>query len=153
MTDFIVEDFDFDSVPDASEFRPFPTGAYRVKLVGKADSSEKDGVTKKFINVQAELLEIVETSAEENLPKAGDITGQRYYIFSGKDNGEFARSMLKKIAAPIGAAIGATGLQAFLQAISTETGGLQGVLVVKEKPNTYNGRTTMQNEFVNFTLD
>ena len=77
MTDFIVEDFDFDSVPDASEFRPFPTGAYRVKLVGKADSSEEDGVTKKFINVQAELLEIVETSAEENLPKAGDITGQR----------------------------------------------------------------------------
>lgn len=147
-----VQDFDFDSVPDAPDYRPFPTGAHRVRIVSKVVDVEAKGEkpANRYIAVSATYIEPVECDTD-NLPKAGDISQQRYYTFSGKDGGEFARSQLKRIAAPVCAAIGQSGLQAFLAATAEE--GLVGVLVVKEEPNEYQGKVTMQNKFLSFTLD
>lgn len=152
MTFDITEDFSFDDVQDNPEIRVFPTGAYRCKVTAKEDSKEKDGVTKRFVSVSFTVTEIKECHDEENTPKMGDTSIVRYYMWGGKDGGKFARGEFKKVAGPVGAAIGNANYSAIMAALDKESGGLEADVVMKRETGTYNGAPTENQKIITFNL-
>lgn len=96
-------DSTLDDLEDLPSFEPYPAGAHRVLATMEA----KDIGGKPCVELSFKLLETMELadpSAKE--PKAGDTANTLYML----DN-EYGRGNLKKVAIPLGTALGVTSIR------------------------------------------
>lgn len=101
-------DATLDDLEDLPEFKPFPIGAHKVLVsLDLKKVNDKEGVE---LDMKAiETLELADTS--DTPLKAGDSTSILFFL----DN-EFGRGNLKKVATPLGEALGVSKLREVIEA-------------------------------------
>jgi len=121
-------DATLDDLEDLPSFQPFSAGAHRV--LASMELKEING--KSAIELSFKMLETLElANPNDEPPKANDTANTMFML----DN-EYGRGNLKKVATPLGAALGATSIREIVeQTKDIECVILSSVRVDKNDPD------------------